>query len=94
MLAATAGLLLWARRLRPFWPRVRDLVGVVVSTAVMAGAVWLVSRAADPSPALLVGQLAVGAAVYTLMAGTLDLCGFRALLDAGRQHLARRKLPR
>lgn len=65
--------------LEPIWPRARDVVGVVAATAVMVFAV-LPLRGMAPGLLTLLEQAIVGACVYGLVAGLLDVASLRGFL--------------
>lgn len=77
---ALATLVALACRSRPAWPRLRDLVGTVLSTAAMA-VVLLPLRAEPPSLALLLVQMAAGVLVYGGLVALFDIAAIRTMVS-------------
>ncbi|MDE2578180.1 MAG: oligosaccharide flippase family protein [Hyphomicrobiales bacterium] len=75
--AALAALLIFARTMRPLWPRGRDVAAIALALAAMAGALAS-TRSWAPSLATLVAQMAIGAGVYGALAFGLDVAQLRA----------------
>ncbi len=74
-----AALLLFAVRLRPVWPRLRDVGGATAATLAMLAALGPL-RGLAPGLATLAAQAATGAVVYGTVALVLDVADARTLL--------------
>lgn len=72
-------LLLMLFTLEPMWPRARDILGTLLSSAFMLAAV-LPLRGMTPGLFVMMAQIALGASVYLATALALDLASLRTLL--------------
>lgn len=79
LLFGAVALTLWAVVLRPFWPRLRDVVGALFGTGVMIVGLRFFSEL-RPGLMLLTLQVAAGAMLYGSVAFGIDLCGVRGLI--------------
>ena len=81
-------------RARPKWPRLRDIVGIVVATLAMIAAVYPL-RAMEPGTSALLTQALCGALVYGALVLAFDIAGLRGALAAfvAQRKRAARKRP-
>jgi O-antigen/teichoic acid export membrane protein len=74
---------------KPHWPRLRELVAIVLANAVMCAAL-LPMRDQAPGLATLIQQIGAGVAVYALVIMGLDVAGLRSITFARLRHTAAR----
>jgi O-antigen/teichoic acid export membrane protein len=68
---------------KPTWPRPQDLLGLVMATAAMTGAVWPL-RDMTPGLSALLTQATLGGLIYMMMLMTFDVAGLRKHIDMRR----------
>ena len=68
---------------KPTWPRPQDLLGLVMATAAMTGAVWPL-RDMTPGLSALLMQATLGGLIYMMMLMTFDVAGLRKHIDMRR----------
>jgi hypothetical protein len=79
LLIAALALVAWAQIFAPFWPRLRDLVGVFGGTAAVITTAWSLGRVFSPGAPLMALQILASVGVYAAIVGAFDLCGLRTL---------------
>ncbi len=78
---------------RPQWPRLRDIIGIIVSTLAMIAAVYPL-RAMEPGIEALLVQAVCGALVYGALVLAFDIAGLRVAVAAfAQKKRAARKRP-
>ncbi|MBV9703798.1 MAG: lipopolysaccharide biosynthesis protein, partial [Methylobacteriaceae bacterium] len=94
LIAGSTALLAIAAASRPVWPKLRDVLVTLVSTATMAG-LLLPFRSMTPGLGTLSIEIAVGVGVVVAFVMIFDLAGLRQMaLSRLRGGAARRRTPR
>ena len=68
---------------KPIWPKTKDLIGLIIATGAMSGAVWPL-RDMSPGITALLTQAAVGGFTYAVVLLTLNIGNCRALIGFRR----------
>jgi hypothetical protein len=68
---------------KPIWPKTKDLIGLIIATGAMSGAVWPL-RDMSPGITALLTQAAVGGFTYAVVLLALNIGNCRALIGFRR----------